>query len=687
MSKGIAAIAALMAFAAAPVLGSDAQHSLHNHIAAALATAPRAQAADQANAGEGKILYYQDPMHRWYHSDKPGIAPDCGMKLVPVYASEVADQPKSGERKILYYQDAMNPSHHSDKPGLAPDGMKLVPVYASETPAAALPPGGVEISSARQQVMGVTTAKAEYRALDQTIRAVGQVAMDETRLLHVHVRTSGWIQKVFVDYTWQQVKQGDPLFTFYSPDLLATEQEYLLALKARDSLAKSSFPEIATAGASLLEAARRRLELWDLTEGEIHDIEVSGKPTHDITVYAPATAYVVDRKAFPNQYVSPEMDIYQLVDLSSIWAEGEIYESDMPAVNLGQSAVLTTEALPNTALRGKLTFISPTVKPDTRTITVRMEFPNPGLKLKPGMFVNVELHRGLGRRLTVPVDAVLDSGTHQRVFVDRGKGVFEPRNVTVGARSGDYAVILSGLRAGEQVVTRANFLIDSESNLRESVEGMQQMIHKIIDFSARNKFVVFLLVGVAVAAGWWSLQNVPLDAIPDLSDTQVIIYSRWDRSPDIMEDQVTYPIITALLGAPHVKDIRGFSDFGYSYVYIIFDEGTDIYWARSRTLEYLSKITPRLPSGVQTELGPDATSIGWVFQYALVDTTGRQSLDSLRSFQDWYLRYYLESVPGVAEVAPIGGLVRQYQIQVDPYKLAEYRIPLMKVVEAVRAEQ
>jgi RND family efflux transporter MFP subunit len=425
-----------------------------------------------AQSGEGKILYYQDPMHPWYHSDKPGIAPDCGMKLVAVYAPE-ADQPKSGERKILYYQDAMNPSHHSDKPGIAPDGMKLVPVYASETPAAALPPGGVEISSTRRQMMGVATAKAEYRALDQTIRSVGQVAIDETRLFHVHVRTSGWIKKVFVDYTWQQVKQGDPLFTFYSPDLLATEQEYLLALKARASLAKSSFPEIATAGASLLEASRRRLELWDLTEGEIHETELSGKPAHDITIYAPATGYVVDRKAFPNQYVSPEMDIYQLVDLSSVWAEGEIYESDAPAVSLGQSAVLTTEALPNSALRGRITFISPTVKQDTRTITVRVEFPNPGMKLKPGMFVNMELHRGLGRRLTVPVDAVLDSGVHQRVFIDHGKGIFEPRTVAVGARSGDYAVILSGLRAGEHVVTRANFLIDSESNLRQSVEGMQ----------------------------------------------------------------------------------------------------------------------------------------------------------------------------------------------------------------------
>ena len=473
MSKHFAVFAALMALTAAPLLGGNPHYSLHNRVAALLSLSQRAQAAGQANAGEGKILFYQDPMHPWYHSDKPGIAPDCGMKLVPVYAPEAAGQPKSGEPKILYYQDAMNPSHHSDKPGIAPDGMKLVPVYASEAPAAALPPGSVQISSARQQMTGVATAKAEYRALDQTIRAVGQVAMDETRLVHVHVRTSGWIKKVFVDYTWQQVKQGDPLFTFYSPDLLATEQEYLLALRARDSLAKSSFPEIATAGASLLESARQRLELWDLSEAEIHEVETSGRPVHDVTVYVPTTGYVVDRKAFPNQYVSPEMDIYQIVDLSSIWAEGEIYESDAPSVSLGQSAVLTMEALPNAALRGRLTFISPIVKPDTRTISVRMEFPNPGMKLKPGMFVNVELHRGLGRRLTVPVDAVLDSGAHQRVFVDRGKGVFEPRTVTVGTRTGDFAVILSGLRAGEQVVTRANFLIDSESNLRQSVEGTQ----------------------------------------------------------------------------------------------------------------------------------------------------------------------------------------------------------------------
>ncbi len=210
------------------------------------------------------------------------------------------------------------------------------------------------------------------------------------------------------------------------------------------------------------------------------------------------------------------------------------------------------------------------------------------------------------------------------------------------------------------------------------------MIDRIIEFSCKNKFLVFIFVGFAVGAGIWSMMNVPLDAIPDLSDTQVIVYSRWDRSPDIMEDQVTYPIVTALLGVPRVKAIRGYSDFGYSFVYIIFQEGTDIYWARSRTLEYLSGVVPRLPQGVKSELGPDATGVGWVFQYVLQDTTGKNRLDQLRSYQDWFLRYALRAVPGVAEVAPIGGFVRQYQVNVDPNKLQAYGIPIQKVVEAVR---
>jgi Cu(I)/Ag(I) efflux system membrane protein CusA/SilA len=210
------------------------------------------------------------------------------------------------------------------------------------------------------------------------------------------------------------------------------------------------------------------------------------------------------------------------------------------------------------------------------------------------------------------------------------------------------------------------------------------MIERIIEFSARNKFLVLILTVVAVAAAVHWMRQMPLDAIPDLSDTQVIIYSRWDRSPDIVEDQVTYPIVTAMLGAPKVKAIRGFSDFGYSYVYVIFEDGTDIYWARSRTLEYLSKILPRLPEGVQTELGPDATSVGWVYQYALVDKTGQNDLAQLRTFQDWYLRYQLQSVPGVAEVASVGGFQKQYQVNINPNALNAYNIPLPTVVQAIR---
>jgi Cu(I)/Ag(I) efflux system membrane protein CusA/SilA len=210
------------------------------------------------------------------------------------------------------------------------------------------------------------------------------------------------------------------------------------------------------------------------------------------------------------------------------------------------------------------------------------------------------------------------------------------------------------------------------------------MVRRVIRFSAEHKLLVLALVAVAVAYGLYTLQRIPVDAIPDLSDTQVIVYSRWDRSPDIIEDQVTYPIVAALLGTPRVKVIRGFSDFGYSYVYVIFQDGTDLYWARSRVLEYLSKIQPLLPQGVTTELGPDATGVGWVYQYALVDETGRHSSADLRAFQDWSLRYRLQSVPGVAEVASFGGFVKQYQVTVDPDRLRAYGLSITDVADAVR---
>jgi copper/silver efflux system protein len=211
------------------------------------------------------------------------------------------------------------------------------------------------------------------------------------------------------------------------------------------------------------------------------------------------------------------------------------------------------------------------------------------------------------------------------------------------------------------------------------------MIERLIGFSIRKKALVLLVIAAACAAGAWSMLHMPADAMPDLGDTQVIVFSRWDRSPDIIEDQVTNPIVTALTGAPRVRSVRGVSDFGYSYVYVIFDEGTDLYWARSRTLEYLSAVTSRFPEGVRTELGPDASGLGWIMQYVLEDDSGKHSLAELRAYQDWYLKSYLKKVPGVAEIATVGGFVQQYQVNVDPDRLRAYGIPIAKVTEAVRA--
>src|ERR1700722_17262193 len=211
------------------------------------------------------------------------------------------------------------------------------------------------------------------------------------------------------------------------------------------------------------------------------------------------------------------------------------------------------------------------------------------------------------------------------------------------------------------------------------------MINHIIYFSARNRVLIVVLTVCLILYGVWSMRQIPLDAIPDLSDPQVIIYTEWPgRSPDLIEDQITYPIISAMLAAPHVSVVRGSSDYGFSYVYVIFEEGTDIYWGRTRVLEYMSKLTGQLPEGVSPKLGPDATGVGWAFEYALVDKTGRNNLQQMRSFNGWYLRYWLSSVPGVAEVATIGGFVKQYQVNVDPNRLLAYKVPLTQVMDAVR---
>ena len=255
--------------------------------------------------------------------------------------------------------------------------------------------------------------------------------------------------------------------------------------------------------------------------------------------------------------------------------------------------------------------------------------------------------------------------------------------------------VIEGVAAGEEVVTSSQFLIDSESKLREATAKMLEtmssrtggavMIRAIIDASLRDRFLVIIATLIVVAAGIWALRSIPLDAIPDLSDVQVIVFTGYPgQAPQVVEDQVTYPLTTAMLAVPGAKVVRGYSFFGFSFVYIIFEDGTDMYWARSRVLEYLNYVSSRLPDGVSPSLGPDATGVGWIYEYALVDRTGQYDLARLRSIQDWYLRYPLQTVKGVAEVASVGGFVKQYQVEVDPNVLLAYDISLAKVKHAIQ---
>ena len=373
-------------------------------------------------------------------------------------------------RKILYWVDPMHPAYKSDKPGIAPDcGMKLVPVYEDQHKVTeASPSGAIHVSSDKQQLIGVQYGSASFTTKTETIRAVGRVAQDETRLTRVHPRIEGWISKTFVDYTGQLVKKGDPLLTIYSPEMLASEQELLLALRARDQMKAGPVKEAWGNSEMLLEATRRRLELFDLSRAQIDQIERTHTPIESVTLFSPATGYVVARNAYPSQRVTPETELYTLSDLSRVWIMADIFEADISRIHAGQSAVVTATNGEVAAFNAHVSYIQPQVDPQTRTMKVRLEAANASLRLKPEMFVNVQFPMGAAAKLTVPTDAVMDSGTKQTVYVDRGNGYLEPRAVQIGERMGDRIEILAGLKSGERIVTSGTFLIDSESRLQPS---------------------------------------------------------------------------------------------------------------------------------------------------------------------------------------------------------------------------
>ncbi|MFH1490025.1 MAG: efflux RND transporter periplasmic adaptor subunit [Pseudomonadota bacterium] len=340
-------------------------------------------------------------------------------------------------------------------------------------------PGSIRISPERQQLIGVKLGTVEIRPIRKVIRTNGRVDFDERRLVTVTPKIGGWIEELYVDFTGAFVRKGDPLLTIYSPELVSTQEEYLVALRARKDLIKSPFPEVVSSGNSLAESTRRRLKFWDISDDQIKALEDSGQPKKTMTLYCPYQGFVLEKMVFKGMNVSPGMVLYKLGDLSVVWIYADIYEYELPFIRLGQSASLKLDYRPGAVFTGKATYIYPSLDPKTRTAKVRFEFPNPDGALKPEMFAEVEIGIDLGRRLVLPEGAIIDTGSRRIAIIRKGSGFFEPREVKTGIRGEDYYEVLSGLKPGEQVVTSANFLIDAESKLKEAIGAMTGMEHGI----------------------------------------------------------------------------------------------------------------------------------------------------------------------------------------------------------------
>jgi membrane fusion protein, copper/silver efflux system len=342
----------------------------------------------------------------------------------------------------------------------------------------AAPSGAVVIPAVMRQLIGVRSAPAGVAVLGQEIRAVGTVGYDERGFTQVTVKTSGWVREVFVDSIGRPVRKGDPLFTLYSPDLLATQDEYLLAVKTQGQLATSPLAEVKANAASLVASTRERLRLWDVTDAQMATLDRRRRAEPVLTVYAPSSGIVLKREALPGKYVEPGTTLYEVADLSTVWISADIYESEVAAVTLNQPASVTFAAYPGEIFRGNVSYIYPSLNAEARTVRVRLELPNPGLKLKPGMFGTVTVQTDAVRTLVVPKEAVLDTGLRQLVFLDRGEGAYAPYPVKLGRRSQDDVEVLEGLKEGDRIVTSANFLLDAESKLA-SASSMQAMMGRI----------------------------------------------------------------------------------------------------------------------------------------------------------------------------------------------------------------
>jgi len=452
---------------------------------------------------------YHCPMHPTYVADRPGDCPICGMRLVPIEktgdsAQGTGDSSPShppdqavGHVHTEGYICTMCPEVHERAPGRCRVcGMKLVPAATTEHrhddhghagDAAALPwrpigpadgspappPGyaAVELTTDGLRLAGVQTAPVERATLGRTVRTVGSVQADETRVRHVHTKVSGWVERLHVSYTGQPVRRGQPILEIYSPELLASQEEFLRAREVAGRFAASELPEVRRGGEELLAASRRRLELLDVPAAAIAEIERTGTARRTVTLLAPVSGHVTAKATFEGHQVEPGMELFEISDLSRVWVEAAFYEYEAASLRLGEPATVTLAYDPTVRLAGRIAFIAPTLDPASRTLSVRFEFDNPGLRLKPGMFADVEVRLDSTEGLVVPDTAIIDTGERRIVFVAGDGDTFEPREVTIGVRADGRASVLAGLAEGERVAVRANFLLDSESRLRAAIGG------------------------------------------------------------------------------------------------------------------------------------------------------------------------------------------------------------------------